>query len=103
MQFNRDYVPEWMEIRGCSIGASVKHNNRGISILIQWHDKRGSLVRQDCGEIKPISIPTYWTEDHWSVGLEGLIKMTISEDARLWEGMVTNQMAIGAYWQPEPH
>ena len=99
MQRGRDYVPAWMTITGWSVAVSVNGKLRGISLKIQWFDSRGSLIRNEGIEIKPLSMPTYWSEEHWGSGLEGLLKMTIPEEARLWENTVANQIALGASWQ----
>lgn len=102
MQSGRDYVPAWMTITGWSVAVSVNNKMRGISLKIQWCDSRGSLIRNEGIEIKPLSMPTYWNEEHWGSGLEGLLKMTISEEARLWGDTVANQIALGASWQSVP-
>jgi len=98
MQHARDYVPDWMRITGWSVGVSTSRKMRGISLKIQWFDARGRLIRNEGFEVKPISIPTFWSEEHWSSGLEGLLKMTIPAEARLWENTVANQMTLGASW-----
>ena len=96
MQADRDYVPKWMLIHGYEVG--VMRGGTGISIQIRWTDQRGLLMREGV-EIEPSAIGTIWTEEHWTCGLEGLIKMTIEDDVRRWAGMVDRQLEFGASWR----
>lgn len=98
MQSQRDYVPDWMSISGWSLGVSGSGKWRGISIKILWNDTRGRLIGLDGYNIPPLLLPTFWQEEHWTAGLEGVLKMTILEEARLWEKTVAQKIALGASW-----
>jgi hypothetical protein len=93
-----DYIPPWMLIHGVTVGVMRGCSELSISIRILWNDRRGRLFWDGGPDIKPGGMATCWLKEYWHEGLEGLIKMTLQNEARRWESTVARMIDSGAFW-----